>query len=118
MSSQNVNYSVLVYDVPLTRRSVYSKLRSKIKKNALPLTWSVYLIPDGIRNDVAAILKELDEEEETKSRILWKIIKFDDSEKEALDRIAKEGFDTIVKNLDTVMDSWAEAPKVSEPARA
>lgn len=98
MSSQNITYSVLVYDVPLTRRSVYSKLRSRIRRTALPLTWSVYLIPDGIRNDIAAILKELDEEEETKQRILWKILKFDDSEKDELDRITREGFDTIVKN--------------------
>jgi hypothetical protein len=98
MSSQNITYSVLVYDIPLTRREVYSKLRSRIRRAALPLTWSVYLIPDGIRNDVAAILKELDEEGDSKHRILWKILKFDDSEKDELDRITREGFDAIVKN--------------------
>jgi isocitrate dehydrogenase len=27
-------------------------------------------------------------------------------------------FDTIVKNVDTVMASWEQAPQASEPARA
>ena len=98
MSAQNVSYSVLVYDVPLTRRSVYSRLRSKIRTSALAINKSVYLIPDGIRNEVAAILKELDDSEDTKQRIYWQILKFDDSEKEELDRITREGFQAIVKN--------------------
>lgn len=98
MSSQNITYSVLMYDVPLTRRALYSRLRSKIKRIALPLNWSVYLIPDGIRDDVAGILKELDADGEAKQRVYWQILRFHDCEKSELDSITRKGFETIVKN--------------------
>lgn len=112
MSNQNVQYSILMYDVPLKLRSVYSKLRARIKRVALPLNWSVYLIPDAIREDVTQILSELDEQIEGNDRIFWKVLKFDPVEKEELDRLAIESFNRLVKNTrEYLSEKVAEAER-------
>lgn len=92
-----MEYGILVYDVPLTRRSVYNKLRDKLRRISVQMTWSVYLTPFGLRDRALAILKELDEDEDKAERIMYKYIKFDPTEKATLDKLVQDEFEKMLK---------------------
>lgn len=92
-----MEYGILVYDVPLTRRAVYNRLRDKLRRLSIPMTWSVYMTPFGVRDQALSILKELDSDEDATGRIHYKYIKFDPSEKDVLDQIVKDEFAKMVK---------------------
>jgi len=92
-----MEYGILVYDVPLTRRSVYNKLRTRLGRISVQMTWSVYLTPYGLRDRALGILKELDEDEDKKDRLMYKYIKFDPSEQEALDTLVNDEFEKMLR---------------------
>jgi len=93
---------VLCYDVPVTQRSVYNKLRRQIKGYCLPMTWSVYLIHWSMKDDVERILKEI--QEEKNMRIRYRILKFDDSDQKALDDACKDAFQHLIaQSKETLM---------------
>lgn len=94
-----MEYGILVYDVPVARRNVYNKLRDRIRRFSIQLTWSVYMTPFSRRDDALSVLKELDESEDTKLRIMYKYIKFDSSENEELDRTVKEEFEKQIRKV-------------------
>ena len=105
-----MEYGILVYDVPVTRRNVYNKLRDRIRKFSVQVTWSVYLTPYSRRDDALSVLKELDESEDTKSRIYYKYIKFDSSENADLDQTVKDEFGKQMRKIkDTLYEKLAEA---------
>ena len=105
-----MEYGILVYDVPLTRRSVYNKLRDRLRRISVQMTWSVYLTPFGLRDRALAILKELDEDEEKADRLMYKYIKFDPSEQEELDRLVREEFEKMLKKAkDNLQQKLGEA---------
>jgi len=107
-----MEYGILVYDVPLTRRSVYNKLRDRLRRLSIPMTWSVYMTPYGVRDQALAILKELDEDEEKRDRIMYRYIKFDPSEKAVLDQIVKDEFARMVKGAkDELQQKLGEAER-------
>lgn len=96
-----MEYGVLVYDVPLTQRSLYNKLRKKIRKYGIPMTWSVYLIPWGERELVQGILDSI---EATKPGVVSSaIIKFDAAEEKKLARSAQDGLSLMIKNAKELM---------------
>ena len=92
-----MEYGILVYDVPVTRKRVYGRLRSQIKRCSIPMTWSVYLTPLALRDRILAIMKALDEDEDAADRIMYKYLKFDSSEQAVLDEIVKEEFTKLIK---------------------
>lgn len=94
-----MEFGMLIYDVPLTRRKVYNKLREKISRISIGLNWSCYLIPWEMKDRVLSILKELDEDEDTKDRILYDCIKFDGAEKEHLNEVAKREMERHLKHV-------------------
>ena len=102
-----MEYGVLVYDVPLTERSLYNKLRKRIRKYGVPMTWSVYLIPWGERTVIQGILdsvKNTVSKNGTKSgAINSRIIKFDPAEESQLVRAAQDGLNLILKNAKELM---------------
>jgi hypothetical protein len=100
-----MQYGILLYDVPLARKSVYNKLRSKISRLSIQLTWSAYLIPLGDRDRILSILKELDDDENQKQRILYRVLPFDPVAGEELEQLVKDEFQ---KNLRKVKESLSE----------
>jgi hypothetical protein len=105
-----MEYGAIVYDVPLTRRSVYNKLRTRLGRLSIQMTWSVYLTPFENRDVVLDILREIDEDAETNHRIMYKFLKFDASEKEQLDALVKQRFEEhLKKTKDTLHQKLGEA---------
>lgn len=96
-----MEYGVLVYDVPLTQRSLYNKLRKRIRKYGIPMTWSVYLIPWGERDVVQGILDGI--ESQKPGIVSSKIIKFDTFEEKKLAAAAHDGLNHIIKNAKELM---------------
>jgi hypothetical protein len=89
-------FACLAYDVPLTERGVYNKLRNRIRRVGIPMTMSVYLIPIGLRGTVQAILAEL---QSVKPGVISsKIIKFDPSEEKELAQMAERGLSKIISD--------------------
>ncbi len=101
MATKPLEYGVLVYDVPLTQRSLYNKLRKKIRKFGIPMTWSVYLIPWGERDMVQAVLDGINSEKP--NIISSSIIKFDASEEKKLARAAQDGLVAMIGNAKELM---------------
>jgi len=87
---------LLTYDVPLTERSVYNKLRQRIRRVAIPLNWSAYLIPWGLRETIKQILAEI--QSEKPNVVSSNVIKFDSSEEKVLMQAAERGLNQIIKN--------------------
>jgi hypothetical protein len=94
---KTMEYGILVYDVPLTRRKVYNKLRDRLRRISVPMTWSVYLTPFGYRDQALAILKDLDEDEDQRDRLMYQYIKFDSSEQATLDALVRSEFDKMLR---------------------
>jgi hypothetical protein len=87
---------LLTYDVPLTERSVYNKLRQRIRRVAIALNWSAYLIPWGLRETVKQILAEI--QSEKPNVVSSNVIKFDSSEEKVLMQAAERGLNQIIRN--------------------
>jgi len=105
-----MEYGIIVYDVPVSRKRVYSKLRQKLRTISVQVTWSVYLTPYAMRDKVLATLKELDEDEDKADRIMYKYLKFDSSEREELDQLVRDEFEKMVKKAkDNLHQSLGEA---------
>lgn len=96
-----MEFCCVAYDVPLTERSTYNKLRQRIRRVGIPMTMSVYLIPVGLRATVQAILNEI--QVEKPGIISHKIIKFDPSEEKELALIAERGLSQIIRNAHNQM---------------
>lgn len=94
-------FGLLQYDVPLTERALYNKLRSKIRRYALPLSSSAYLIPWGFRDAVNEILEEI--QSEKPNVINSGVHKFDDSEEKALALAAERSLNQIVTNTTNLL---------------
>jgi hypothetical protein len=67
-STQAHAYGYLEYDVPKERQSVYNRLRDRLRRISMMRTWSVYLVRLEYRDQVLAILKDLDNDADTKAR--------------------------------------------------
>lgn len=110
-----MEYGCLQYDCPLTQRSLYNKLRKKIRGIALPMTASVYLIPWGARDSIKAILSDL---EATSPGVLESdVIKYDDSEEKSLTEKAQRSLAKMIrKTKETVIKKLEEAEKEQKEA--
>lgn len=93
--------AVVVYDVPISERALYNKLRNKIKRVGIPMTSSVYLFPFGLRDTVKAILADI--ESQKPNVIASNVIKFDPSEEKNLIAAAERGLNQIIKNAHNLM---------------
>ena len=103
-----LEYGLLTYDVPITERSLYNKLRQRIRKVCIPLNWSAYLIPWGLRDTVTTILQEV--QSEKPNVISSGVHKFDSSEEANLANAAQRGLALIMKKAhDLVIKRLTEA---------
>jgi len=105
-----MDYGILAYDVPLDRRSVYNKLRKKLRRCTVPMTWSVYLVPLALRDQVLNILSELDEDDDHNGRIQYKFLKQDPSENSKIDQMVQDQFQMLLaKTKDDLYQKIGEA---------
>lgn len=96
-----MDYGLLTYDVPLTERGVYNKLRNRIRRISIALNWSAYLIPWGARESVKAILAEV--QSEKPNVVSSNVIKFDGAEEKMLAAAAERGLNKIISDAHKAM---------------
>ena len=94
-------YGILFYDIPVGMRKVYGKLLSKIKKVSLFASQSAYLIPWGRREAVLDILREA--EADSGRSITYYCLKFDSSEREALEDMAHKSFMRSIRSVRSLL---------------
>jgi len=96
-----ISLGILCYDVPIDQKAVYNKLRASIRRHSLPMTWSVYLIPWALKEDIERILKDIVVDKGFYIR--YKILKFDDSDQAALDRACIESIEQLLAQAKTTL---------------
>jgi len=116
MPQDNQSYGVLIYDVPVECKTLYNKILRKIRRRAIRLNLSVYLIPWGMKESMQNILDEA--MEETGQSMTTNIIKFDGSDNETIEMLARESLrkavrDAIERLSDKVRAVEEEAAEVS-----
>jgi hypothetical protein len=108
-----MEYGLLSYDVPVSERPLYNKLRKRIKSVCLPLNWSAYLIPWSMRDSVKAILAEISSQKP--NVIESNVIKFDSSEEKELEAAAQRSLNRLMENTHKqVMKKLQESEKDHE----
>ena len=136
-----VEYGNINYDVPVDRRSAYSKLRSLFKRKALMQTASSYLFPWGIAQDIEKGIEAINKDKDglplpPRLCVKYSIFKYDEvvsgqaieqSAKDALGRMLRNMKETVNKrvhslfteeNADEVKDPLASAKVATTRARA
>lgn len=136
-----VEYGNINYDVPVDRRSAYSKLRSLFKRKAIMQTASSYLFPWGIAQDIESGIEAINKDKDgfplpDRLKVKYSIFKYDEvvsgqaieqSAKDALGRMLRNMKETVNKrvhslfteeNADEVKDPLASAKVATNRARA
>lgn len=81
-------YGVLVYDVPTEAKTLYNKIQRKIRKVAIRINLSVYLFQWGKLDALKEIVNEAQLITGKYASVSY--LKFDNSEQEEIERIAKQ----------------------------
>lgn len=137
----SMSYGNINYDVPVERRSAYSKLRSLFRRKAIMQTASSYLFPWGIAADIEKGIKKINSDEDglplpAHLQVKYSIFKYDEkvsgaaieqSAKDALGRMLRNMKETVNKRVhclftgegsDDVKDPLASAKVATNRARA
>jgi len=104
MSVQNVkqqpkgsDYGILIYDIPKENEALYYRIQTKIRKKAIRLNLSVYLLLWGMRKEVEVIIEEAQAETGQYASVFF--AKFDNSEEAHIRRAAKESLIVEMKRI-------------------
>lgn len=131
----------LNYDVPIERRSAYSKLRALFRRKAIMQTASSYLFPWGIAQDLEDGIKKINSDEDgfplpAHLQVKYSIFKYDEkvsgqaieqSARDALGRMLRNMKETVNKrvhalfteeNVEDTADPVASAKVATKKARA
>jgi uncharacterized protein YeeX (DUF496 family) len=118
-------YGVLMYDVPTHMRKLYQKIRKATGPKSLMQTWSCYLFPWALRDQLEADLEEINEDLKSSDRIQYRLLLMDPSQEEIHEQMVYESINNMLKAMrdtlqkriirarEAVMDAEAakEAPK-------
>lgn len=136
-----MEYGNINYDVPVEKRSAYSKLRSLFRRKAIMQTASSYLFPWGIAKDIEKGIEAINKDEDglplpTRLQVKYSIFKYDEkvsgqaieqSAQDALGRMLRNMKETVnnrvhslftEENADEVKDPLASAKVATTRARA
>lgn len=96
MPTNEEEYGVLIYDVPTENKRLYHRILNRIRRRAIRLNLSVYLITWGMREEMQGIMD--DAMAETGQRATVNIVKFDSATNDEVERMAKEGLRRDIRN--------------------
>jgi hypothetical protein len=112
----SIEYGLLTYDVPVTQRTVYNRLRKKIRSKTIALNWSAYLIPWGKKKEIEDILSEINSQ--NPNVIESGVYKFDSSQSADLEKAAQRGLRQLMKHAhDQMRKKLEEAEKNHEDTK-
>lgn len=104
METENMTYGLCMYDVPIHRRKLYSKIRKAIGKFCIMQTWSCYLFPWGMRDKLESVLEELNEDAQANDRVMWRLLLQDSSQAEIHEQMVFEGLKKMLKDIRKLLD--------------
>lgn len=85
---QNNEYGILLYDIPMVNQRLYQRLNQKIRRYALRINWSVYLLPWGFKETIEKLCE--DEKNATGEIGDIYILKFENKSEDEVKELAKE----------------------------
>lgn len=89
MSAQKPdNYGMVVYDIPQGCQSLYQRIWTRIRKYAIRINLSVYLIPWGYRQACQSLIEEA--MQATGKKATFSILKYDAESVAEIEGIARE----------------------------
>lgn len=83
-------YGILIYDIPKGNERLYHRILSRIRRRAIQMNLSVYLMPWGQRDEIQQIIDEA--RKVTGQYAAVSMLKFDGSDPTELTRVANECF--------------------------
>jgi len=114
-------FGILIYDVPSTSQTLYSKILSRIRRRAIRLNLSVYLFLWSMKDELEKIVEEAKIECPGQNAVVF-IAKFDNNEKETLREQAKicltrdiQGVGTRLLASVSEAQADANAPQLPQP---
>jgi len=96
-TDSDINFGVLTYDVPISNRGAYSKIRGLIRRKSIMQTASAYLIPWGMRDAIVDSLDKMNEDKPKAKRVSFKVFPYASEANEVLDKEVVRGIHTIIK---------------------
>jgi hypothetical protein len=96
--------SLLSYDVPYHRKSLYSKIRTIIRSNGIMLTYSAYIVPFShtLAIETAINRTNFDKDGQPvpyKDKIRYSLAKFDSTDQAALKLMVKTAYENMLTNI-------------------
>jgi hypothetical protein len=125
-----VEFGNLNYDIPNHRKSLYKRLRDKTRQKALMLTWSCYLIPWGMCEEVSKIIDKFNQDKDgtllpAKDRVKFNIFKYDEVVSgqnlanvagEAMAKMISRTKSTLIDKVQKALEGEVEDPDGSDDA--
>lgn len=109
MSGTPDEYGILIYDVPLTCKTLYNKIRYRIAQTAIRLNRSVYLIPWSLKDKVEGIIEECEKDTGDSAEVF--VMKFDKASKAEIEQTAKE---CLCKDLTAIAERLRDKARKCE----
>lgn len=114
MSAQKPDeYGMVVYDIPQGNQNLYQRIWRRIRRNAIRINLSVYLIPWGYR----AIMQDIIEDamEATGQKATFSILKYDKESQDEVEALAREQLNREV--VDTMKRLQVKAQEYLEQGK-
>jgi len=94
MKIQSQEFGCLIYDIPVSAQKVYDKVKKILRRTAIPLNLSVYLIPWALRDQIDKLLKE-----HITHQCDIKFIKYDNSSIDDLTKQVEVSFHKLISGI-------------------
>lgn len=114
MSAQKPDeYGMVVYDIPQGNQNLYQRIWHRIRRNAIRINLSVYLIPWGYR----AVMQDIIEDamEATGQKATFSILKYDKESQDEVEALAREQLNREV--IDTMKRLQVKAQEYLEQGK-
>lgn len=110
------------YDVPVERRSAYSKLRALFRRKAIMQTASSYLFPWAIAGDIKKGIDKINQDEDgiqlpSHLQVRYSIFKYDEKESgKAIEESAKAALGRMLRNMKETVNKRVQSLFTGENA--
>ena len=107
---QTQEFGCLIYDIPVTAQKVYDKVKKILRRTAIPLNLSVYLIPWALRDQIDTLLKD-----HITYQCDIKFIKYDNSSADDLTKQVEVSMQKLISGIyKRITDKVEDVRKKSE----
>ena len=92
---KTTEYGLLMFDVPVSRPYLYTKIRKAVGKCCVPVNLSVYMFDWGLKNSLDMSFQSMNAYTEASVHM----VKFDPSEKDKLEELANKQLEIVFSKI-------------------